>query len=77
MFRVILIKDGDIMLRLILKCAKCKKEFAAFDENESVLEIDFETRHMKFNCIGCGHVNIIQLGRDTESKLPSMMGARF
>lgn len=57
------------MLRLVLKCAKCKQEANAYeDENSQLmlracLTIDFEAMTIRFDCPHCGEANILNLGK--------------
>jgi len=50
------------LLKLILVCAKCKKETMSFDDGEGILIINFETSSVDFFCPKCGKENKLNLG---------------
>ena len=70
------------MLKLQLVCSSCNEKSMAFDQGDSVLEIDFSAQTIGFNCPKCGAINQMNLGKIESlllqrTKLPSIRGANL
>ena len=71
------------MLRLIMKCAFCKKETMAYEDNSGILFIDFEKKLIHYFCESCQKPNDLNLGeiqtlleKKTSLPFPRIGGVR-
>lgn len=70
------------MFKAICICEKCKKETAAYENENGIFVIDFSLGQFIFNCPKCGHVNTLDYGvikkaLQNKTRLPGIGGSRF
>jgi len=61
----------------MLVCEKCKKETAGYEDGESFLLVNFDTKEILFDCPKCHHRNIMKLQDGKPERLPGIGGSHF